>query len=160
FVYSNQGFTIAGAMLEELTHKTWEELIRKELFEPLHMSSAGFGPPGSTKSIDQPRAHTASGPVEPGPQADNPPAIGPAGTVHCSLGDWAKFVSAHLRGENGIASVADAKSFNKLHECPEGQSYAMGWGRMPRPWAGGDVLTHSGSNTMWYCVVWIAPAKD
>ena len=33
-------------------------------------------------------------------------------------------------------------------------------GREPRPWAGGDVLTHAGSNTMWYSVVWIAPEKD
>jgi hypothetical protein len=33
-----------------------------------------------------------------------------------------------------------------------------------RPWAGPEgsrfTLTHSGSNTMWFCVVWIAPAND
>jgi hypothetical protein len=28
-----------------------------------------------------------------------------------------------------------------------------------RPWAGGTALTHSGSNTMWFCTVWMAPKK-
>jgi hypothetical protein len=36
----------------------------------------------------------------------------------------------------------------------------MGWAVAERPWAGGRVLTHSGSNTMWYCVAWLAPGKD
>ena len=43
------------------------------------------------------RGHKADGsPVEPGPGADNPVAIGPAGIVHCSIGDWAKFAAANL----------------------------------------------------------------
>jgi lipoate-protein ligase A len=29
-----------------------------------------------------------------------------------------------------------------------------------RPWGGGTVLAHSGSNTMWYCVVWMAPKRN
>jgi len=36
----------------------------------------------------------------------------------------------------------------------------MGWGVVGRDWAGGRVLTHSGSNTMWFCTVWMAPEKD
>ena len=35
-----------------------------------------------------------------------------------------------------------------------------GWLVVSRPWAGGRALTHSGSNTMWYCTVWVAPARD
>ena len=30
------------------------------------------------------------------PGADNPVAIGPAGIVHCSIGEWAKFIAANL----------------------------------------------------------------
>ena len=48
----------------------------------------------------------------------------------------------------------------KLHTQPEGADYAMGWGVGTRPWAGGTVLTHTGSNTMFFAVIWIAPAKD
>jgi len=159
FIYSNQGFTIAGAMLEQLTGKAWEDLMRTEIFEPLGMASAGFGPPGSADKLDQPRGHNPNA-VAPGKGADNPAAIGPAGTVHCSLGDWAKFISAHLRGENGEDLLLKAETFRKLHQPPEHQTYAMGWSREARGWAGGDTLSHNGSNTMWFCVVWIAPAKN
>lgn len=161
YTYSNQGFTIAGAMLEELTGKTWEELMQRELFAPLGMSSAGFGAPGSADKLDQPRGHGMLGAVPPGPRADNPAAIGPAGTVHASLGDWAKFVGLHLAGERGVDGLLKAETLRKLHESPDGNSnYAMGWVRDTRPWAGGAVLWHNGSNTMWYCVTWLAPEKD
>jgi CubicO group peptidase (beta-lactamase class C family) len=159
FVYSNQGFTIAGAMLEARAGKPWEELMREHVFAPLGMASAGFGAPGSTDAVDQPRGHRRSA-VQPGPKADNPPAIGPAGTVHGSLRDWAKFISAHLAGERGGGAFLAPETFRKLHEPAPISTYAMGWNRVAREWAGGDVLMHAGSNTMWYCVVWIAPAKD
>ena len=29
----------------------------------------------------------------------------------------------------------------------------------PRGWADGVTMNHSGSNSMWYCTVWIAPQK-
>lgn len=159
FVYSNQGFVIAGAMLEAATGKSWEELMRTQLFEPLNMAHAGFGAPGVADVLDQPRGH-APDPIQPGVGADNPRALGPAGTVHASLYDWASFIHAHLRGENGGRSILSSAMFLKLHEAPRMQAYAMGWNRTTRPWAGGDVFTHAGSNTMWYCVVWIAPQKD
>lgn len=38
--------------------------------------------------------------------------------------------------------------------------YAGGWGVVERDWAGGVALTHSGSNTMWYATVWIAPKRN
>jgi CubicO group peptidase (beta-lactamase class C family) len=160
FEYSNQGFVVAGAMLESLSGSNWEELIRAELFEPLGMKSAGFGPPGKAGTIDQPRGHQAGKPVEPGPRADNPAAIGPAGTVHATLSDWARFAAAHLAGARGSSTFLKPETFARLQSPPEGQSYAMGWGAADRPWAGGKTLTHSGSNTMWFCVVWIAPEKD
>jgi CubicO group peptidase (beta-lactamase class C family) len=162
YVYSNAGFYTAGAMAEEATGEAWEDLIKKRLFVPLGMTSAGFGPPGSAKEVDQPRAHTKDGkPVAPGPFADNPPAIGPAGTVHCSIGDWAKFVSLHLRGETKDgARLLKRETFVKLHE-PVGDEpkYAAGWVVLERPWAGGRTLTHNGSNTMWFCTTWIAPER-
>jgi hypothetical protein len=39
-------------------------------------------------------------------------------------------------------------------------TYAGGWIVTERPWGNGVVLTHTGSNTMWYAVVWIAPNVD
>jgi CubicO group peptidase (beta-lactamase class C family) len=162
FEYSNAGFVLAGAMAETATGASWETLVRERLFEPLGMTSAGFGAPGTAKAIDQPRGHVSAGlPVPPGPRADNPPAIGPAGTVHCSVGDWAKFVALHLEGARGHPRFLKPETFARLHApVPDAtKRYAMGWAVAERPWAQGRVLTHSGSNTMWYAVTWVAPRK-
>src|SRR5204863_2339905 len=56
-IYSNQGYTIAGVMLEKATGKTWEDLLRSMLFEPLGMTTAGFGAPATVEKVDQPWGH-------------------------------------------------------------------------------------------------------
>lgn len=158
-IYSNQGFAIAGHMLERATGRSWEELMRAEVFGPLGMYEVGFGAPGSINRIDQPRGHNPK-PVPPGPAADNPPAIGPAGTMHASLGSWALFIAEHIRGANGKSDYLRPESWKLLQSDAHEQDYAMGWGVAKREWAGGVCLSHSGSNTMWYSLVWVAPNKD
>ena len=165
YIYSNAGFAIAGAMAEHVTGDSWEDLMRSRIFEPLGMKSAGFGAPGTLEQIDQPRGHKADGTaVGPGAWADNPSAIGPAGTVHAAIEDWAKFIAVHLQGRRGGTDFLPAEVFAKLHRPAVSKGsddhYALGWSITERPWGGGRVLNHSGSNTMWYCVVWMAPDKD
>lgn len=161
YIYSNAGYAIAGYMAEKVTGKSWESLVRDKIFRPLGMTTAGFGPPGKLAKNDQPRGHKADGsPVEPGPEADNPVAIGPAGIVHCSIGDWAKFAAANL--PSAKTKLVKPETLEKLHApAPGDPPYAMGWIIAEgQPWAGGPALTHAGSNTMWYAVAWLAPAKD
>lgn len=164
FIYSNAGFSIAGHMAEKVTGKSWEDLMREKIFRPLGMTTAGFGAPGTPAKNDQPRGHQANGtPVEPGstaPPSDNPVAIGPAGIVHCSIGDWAKFIAANL--PSAKTKLVKPETLEKLHTPAPGEpKYAMGWIIADgQPWAGGPALTHAGSNTMWYAVAWLAPKKD
>lgn len=164
FLYSNAGYMLAGAVVEELADRSWEELMEERLFVPLGITSAGFGPPGSHDAVDQPRAHRAEGPgIPPGRSADNPPALGPAGTVHMDLSDWARFVSLHLGASRGKARIVSEQALAAMHDSVPregGGSYALGFGVTSRPWADGPILSHSGSNTMWYCVVWAAPDED
>lgn len=163
FLYSNTNFAIAGAMAERATGKPWEDLMQTRIFAPLGITTAGFGAPGAGDTPDQPWGHTGDGTAQPpGPNADNPPAIGPGGTAHMSLADWGRYIAAHLAGETeGRALLITPGSYTRLH-APALGSYASGWAVGKRPWAGptGRVLTHSGSNTMWFCVVWMAPDKD
>ena len=56
-IYSNQGYAIVGAMLEKITGQDYETLMTEKLFKPLHMDTAGFGPPGTTDKVDQPWGH-------------------------------------------------------------------------------------------------------
>ena len=164
YIYSNAGYSIAGHMAEKVTGKSWEDLTREKIFRPLGMITAGFGPPGTREKNDQPRGHRSDGsPVEPGPGADNPVGIGPAGIVHCSIGDWAKFAAANL--PSAKTKLVKAETLEKLHTAPAPAAgepkYAMGWMIADgQPWAGGPALTHAGSNTMWFAVAWLAPKKD
>jgi CubicO group peptidase (beta-lactamase class C family) len=161
FIYSNAGFAIAGHMAETVMRKSWEDLMRERIFRPLGMTTAGFGAPGTRAKNDQPRGHKPDGtPVEPGPSADNPVAIGPAGIVHCSIEDWAKFVAANL--PSAKTKLVKPETLKKLHTpASEEPKYAMGWIiTEDQPWAAGPALTHAGSNTMWYAVAWLAPEKD
>ena len=165
-LYSNAGFVVAGHLAEVATGKSWETLMQELLFTPLGMTSAGFGPPGVRDACDQPRGHTPDGrALEPGPEADNLPYIGPAGTVHATLADWAKFLQLHLRGMRSDVKVGELtlsrETFTRLHTaCPgPGPQYGYGWVFEKRPWAGGDgtTLTHSGSNGTWCCETWLSP---
>ncbi len=161
-VYSNAGFSIAGAMLEQRAGRPFEVLMEEKLFEPLGMVSAGFGAPASRGKVDQPYGHVFSDgapkPIDPLPAGDNPPAISPAGRVHGTVTDFARYVRFHLAGDG--KPLLSRASMERLHRAPEGRDYAMGWVVTERDWAGGRVLTHHGTNTMFYAVMWLAPEKD
>jgi CubicO group peptidase (beta-lactamase class C family) len=149
YLYSNLGYVVAGALAEEATGTAWEDLIRKHVFLPLGMKSAGFGPVGS----DQPCGHTAKG--KPTPGADNPPVLGPAGRVHCALEDWSKFIADLLRGLRGGRALLRPEHYRTIVTPPFGGNYALGW----MVWRKGEVLTHGGSNTMNYSGVWVSPKR-
>lgn len=161
FEYSNEGYIVAGHMLEMVTGKSWETLMREHLFTPLEMKSAGFGAPGSKEKIDEPRGHTDWwSAIEPGKEADNPAGLGPAGTVHASIEDWGKFIAFMLRAAQGKEDRLSKEQFAILTTAPDKlDDYALGWIVTERDWAGGKAIWHNGSNTMWYAVAWLAPEK-
>ena len=161
-VYSNQGYAVAGAMMEVRAGKSWEELMRERLFKPLGMDSAGFREPASgRREPDQPWGHKGKVPVAPGPRADNPDAIGPAATVHASIGDWAKFAQFHLLRQPGRV-LKEAASFDRLHQTlEESDAYGVGgWLVHDIERYGGHCLQMTGSNTMWFALMWILPGQD
>jgi len=164
YVYSNAGYAIAGVIAERAAKKPWETLMRDMLFEPLGMTTAGFGAMGTPGRIDQPWQHTIRDgklwAIGPGPFSDNPAVIGPGGTVHCSMRDWAKFVAVHLNGPRGRSDLLKRETFAALHTADFGGTYTAGWRITKRDWAGGKVLTHTGSNNQNFAVVWMAPKRN
>ena len=115
FHYSNAGYVIAGALAERAGGEPWDELMLHELFEPLGMNSSGFGAPGKADELSQPWGHYEGRsrvvPVEPGLGGDSPPALGPAGTIHASLGDVGRYLSAHLLGSRGRGWLLSPDTF-------------------------------------------------
>lgn len=169
--YSNLGYIVAGAAAERAAEGSYEELVVARVLAPLGVTTAGFGASGAAGEDSQPLGHETSWlvrprPVEPGPAADNPPAFSPAGRVHLSVGDYARFVQsvlAGLRGRDGVIRAATLQTMAGM-SAPIGEGgaryTAAGWLAVPRGWAGGDAYTHAGSNTLNLAVAWLAPARD
>ena len=153
FSYANNGFVVAGAMLEAKLDRTWEELIQAHLFAPLKLASAGFGAPGSKGELSQPAGHAFDGKSHIAMRvgegiSDNPQVMGPAGRVHMSMNDMLMYLHAHSDGP-----FLEHESRRFLHTPPFGGDYAMGW--IVRPTG---ELWHNGSNTLWYAEVLFNPA--
>ena len=159
--YSNYGYMIAAAILENLTDREWHELIETDLFEAMGLESAGYGSP---IGADVPVGHRREGEewvaLEPGPASVLPECMAPAGLEHMNLHDWGRFVRSHVLGVGGADGYVTAESYRRLHERQHGIAYTCGWGVAERPWAGGEAWTHNGSDTTWYAQVWASPGRD
>ena len=166
FLYSNVGYTVAGHVAETVAREPYEILLRNRVFAPLALTSAGFGAPKGERPGQEPVGHFVlpNGtrvPVDPfETRADNTPLIAPAGTAHMTIGDLARYGAAHLDGEYGGDPVLLSRSsWRRLH-APFLNGYARGWMRYERDWAGGPVIWHNGSNTLWYALLMLLPAKN
>jgi CubicO group peptidase (beta-lactamase class C family) len=164
FSYSNLGFIIAGAIAEARTGKPWETLVREQVFEPLDIENAGFGAPGLSSKVDQPRGHSEDSgtliPLDPGSvEADNPAALGPAGTINISLGDWARFAQDQLDGELGHGKLLTAAGYRRLHTVVS-HDYGLGWGVVRDSKGDLQLLTHTGSNGYWLADIRIILPHD
>jgi hypothetical protein len=49
------------------------------------------------------------------------------------------------------------ESLQHLHSDLSKNDYGGGWGLGGRTWANGQILTHTGSNTTWTAMVFLAP---
>lgn len=153
YSYSNLGYVVAGAMLETVSGKSWEQLLEDELLGPLNISDVGFGAPGD--GTNQPNGHLEEGAgykaLAPSERfSDNPPVIGPAGTVNMSLSSLAKYAYEHMVGELGESKLLSASSFVKLHERIPGSDYALGW------FVQSNSIFHDGSNNLWFAKIGIS----
>ncbi|NOG47267.1 MAG: serine hydrolase [Calditrichaeota bacterium] len=113
--------------------------------------------------MGSPWGHSASNqtPVDPSTlESDNPQVMGPAGDVHTTLADIAKYINFHLdRGES--QTLLSAATFSKLQTGLidmdlNGLLYGLGWNVT----ADGKVMFHSGSNTKWLAQLTINHEKN
>jgi len=157
YLYSNFSYVVAAAMIEQATGRPFEALLREEVLEPLGLASAGFGAPGSAGAVDAPRGHFApgfalSGPVPPNsPLADNMDFLRPAGGLHMSMADLARFGADQLLGARGRGVLLTRASYRFLHR-PAAGGYALGWGVGP-----GGALHHDGTNLRWFALLRVLP---
>jgi CubicO group peptidase (beta-lactamase class C family) len=170
YLYANQGYTVAAAMMEQITGKDWESLIQEYVFTPLEMSSATIGinyddtiPPKTPVGHDLPLNQKVPIP-RPVPSAillhNDQAATAPAGYIACTLQDWAKFLHAHITAEStGYLSAETAAKLKRPFIGVEG--YGLGVAVYNRTWATpGQALVHSGDIFGQDTVFWMTPGRD
>jgi D-alanyl-D-alanine carboxypeptidase len=157
--YCNLDYIVVGAAIEAMFSESWETIMRREVFVPLGIGSGGFGAargrvPWAHRSIDG-----RPTPVDPRRNdSDNPAVIGPAGTAHMSLQDYATFVRVFLNDGAGILSSETIKTLITPFGT-DAVDYALGWVVVrDRLWAKGIMLGHEGTNTLNHAYCAIAPA--
>lgn len=178
FVYSNMNYTIAGAMIERVGGKTWDQMITERIFAPLGLKTAGLGAQATLGKIDAPLGHSVvNGKIKAflaGPNGDNPPIIGPAGIAHMSVLDFARWAGWNAgEGKRG-PNLIRPETMRKLHMpiismpdkkdaapgTPSRGRYALGWGELTVDWAPEPLLYHGGSNGKNLAHIWLDTKRD
>ncbi|CAF0845641.1 unnamed protein product [Adineta steineri] len=186
YSYSNNNYIVLGLILEEIWYLSWESIIQNELFNRLGMITAGFGSPIQQIPLNS-FATQAFGHymdeagVLHSSDADIPKSWGPAGTVHASLNDWAKFIACHLQEGRDLISFGSTPMNSSFLNATV-SSYLLS----PSVWQNihthyvfpsssvsnsehslsgminnrdslGLSLWHTGTNTLWYSYVVVYP---
>jgi CubicO group peptidase (beta-lactamase class C family) len=143
------------------------------------LKSAGLGPQATPGRLDAPVGHMISDdgkvvtPMPWGPAADVPEALGPAGSAHMSISDFATWAAWNAGGGKRGPALVKPETLATLHKArvtmdianpkpgtPKSGQYASGWGIMKMDWTPRPILTHNGSNSKNYATIFIDPAID
>jgi CubicO group peptidase (beta-lactamase class C family) len=98
FEYNNNMYTAAGLAVGAASKSTWDDFVRTHLFEPLGMKGAICSARAAGEVADRasPHRRTKDGTVEALPWHDGLDSAGPAGAIHASARDMAKWVRFQL----------------------------------------------------------------
>lgn len=170
FLYANEGYAVAAAMMEELTGQDWESLIQELVFTPLKMYSTTIGvfyneiippflpvghklllnstEPDTFKLGSATFLHNAQG------------ASGPGGFIVSTLQDWVRFLRSHITGVS--SNYLSAETAMKLKRSFIGEEgYGLGVYALNRTWATpGQALFHDGDIFGQNTVFWMTPSRD
>jgi len=135
YLYSNAGYVIAAAMIEEITGTSWESLMKQRVFEPLGLPSACIGTPQAADAAAPARHALRDSTGMPVPlgvdERATPPVLYPACGVWMSVTDFARFTLFHYRGLNGRDGLLPAAAVEYLHRpvaaVSTAQAYGLGW---------------------------------
>ncbi|QFG68451.1 serine hydrolase [Ornithinimicrobium pratense] len=154
FSYCNSGFNLAGRVVEKVTGKTWDTVLRERLITPLGLTRTGTLPEeallydaalGHERGEDQ---H-----VQPASVWGIPRSSGPAGLIHARVRDLLEFAAAHLRGGVGVdgTRILGTEQVRAMQEeqvrlpgrYDLGDSWGLGWIRFD--WNGERLIGHDGN---------------
>ncbi|WP_405585508.1 serine hydrolase domain-containing protein [Streptomyces sp. NBC_01092] len=146
FHYSNPGYTLLGALVEKLRGAPWEDVLRREVLEPLELN----------RTSTRPQAPHAGGwAVHPWADAMLPEPVedlgrmAPAGQLWSTTGDLARFAVFLIKGDDRVLSAESLRDMRTPTAPQEAADVAGGYayclGLELRHQDGRALLGHTGS---------------
>jgi len=174
YIYNNMMFASSGAVMENVTGMTWEDIIRKKFFQPLQMNSSCFSDDDMMKagnfaySYFEPDSTKKLQKVIYMAQSD---ALGPAGTIKSTVEDMSHWMIAQLNGGKYKGQQVIPESAIKQTLVPNNLADKEGrWdelsnslyclGRTIQTYKGFKIATHTGSIDGYYSNVTFIPSQE
>ncbi|MFM9368973.1 serine hydrolase domain-containing protein [Streptomyces sp. Da 82-17] len=123
--YSNPGYTLLGSLVAELRGAPWEEVLRREVLEPLglHRTSAQPEAPYAPGLAVHPWADVLQ--AEP---VEDLGLMAPAGQLWSTTGDLARFATFLAQGDERVLSADSVREMRTPAAPPEAGDRYMGYG--------------------------------
>ena len=160
YTYSNANFSLLGAILEKLSGKTYETVLRERLFLPNGMYETGYTLPSWGDSRFA-QGYEADGGrwgtfLERPTAADGPHwALRANGGIHTTVYDMLRWARALLTGR--VLTPASMKKLWAPHVSEGGDTfYGYGWSIAKAP-DGTKIVTHNGGNGIYFADLAIVP---
>lgn len=171
FDYNNQNFIIAGAVLERISGKPWAEYVRQNIFRPLGLNRAQitFDEAVKAGNYAAPHSFTAKG-LEAVPPFDRFNAIAPAGGIHASVNDLARFLQFQLNPKQTLLPKAlwsemhrqqvSSGAFDATQPTPlnDIRGYGLGW--FLGEYRGLKGFAHGGNINGFTSMIFALPEKE
>ncbi|MET7679454.1 serine hydrolase domain-containing protein [Streptomyces sp. NPDC005423] len=159
--YSNPGYTLLGALVEELRGAPWEEVLRREVLEPLGLDRTSGHPqaPHAGGWAVHPWADT----LLPEP-AEDLGRMAPAGQLWSTTADLARFAVFLAQGDKRVLSAESVREMRtpaapaEVTDVADGSAYGLGLQIQHRD--GRLLVGHSGSLPGFLANVTISLADD
>jgi CubicO group peptidase (beta-lactamase class C family) len=152
FIYSNAGYTLATLMLEKVTKKSWEQLVKLVFNDDLKLNVKLSWPE------NQMQKDTWGHSFENNKLTPIPSTVDyhldytePSGDINITLTDYIKFIQLNLKGLSGKNNYLNAETYKFIHKGIE--NYTMGWYNIYEN--NKELSTHSGTAGTYYTLVHI-----
>lgn len=146
FHYSNPGYALLGALVEELRGAPWADVLRREVLEPLGLHRTTVEPvaPHAGGWAVHPWADV----MQPEP-LENLGVMAPAGQLWSTTGDLARFAAFLAAGDERVLSAESVREMRTPAAPAEAadvaDGYAYGLGMELRHQHGRALVGHTGS---------------
>ncbi|CAL9511540.1 D-aminopeptidase [Streptomyces sp. enrichment culture] len=161
FHYSNPGYALLGALVEKLRGAPWEEVLRREVLEPLGLRRTSVHP-------EAPHAggwavHPWADVMLPEP-AEDLGRMAPAGQLWSTTGDLARFAAFLAQGDEKVLSTESLREMRtpaapvETADVASGYAYCLGLEIRHRE--GRTLVGHTGSLPGFLACLVISAADD